>query len=98
MAASVDAGTTAIICLKETKLSTITAPTGYQLTHIVCEGRAGGGIATLVLHSMHVMATNKHEFYVHVQYVVNTGTLHVVNMYIPPKCNKPDQIVCGFLL
>ena len=87
MAASVDAGTTAIICLQETKLSMITAPTGYQVTHIACKGRANGGIATLVPHSMHVMATNKHEFYVHIQLAVNTGTLHVVNLYIPPKCN-----------
>ena len=62
----------------------ITAPTGYQGTHIVREGRAGGGIATLVPHSMHMMATNKHEFYVHTQLVVNMGTLHVVNVYIPP--------------
>ena len=29
VAASVDAGITAIICLQETKLSMITAPTGY---------------------------------------------------------------------
>ena len=47
---------------------------------------------------MHVLATNKHEFYVHVQLVVNTGTLHLVNVYIPPKCNKPDHLVWGYLL
>ena len=80
-----DAGTTAIICLQETKLSTITVPTGYQVTHIARKGRAGGGIATLVPQSMHVMATNKHEFYVHVHLAVST--LHVLNVYIPPKCN-----------
>ena len=98
MAAAVAAGATAIICLQETKLSTITAPTGYQVTHAACKGRAGGGIATLVPHFLHVMATNKHEFYVHVQLAVNTGILHVVNVYIPPKCNKPDHLVWGFLL
>ena len=80
------------------KLSLITAPTGYQVTHVACEGRASGGIATLVSHSMHVMATNKHEFYVHVQLTVNTGTLHVVNVYIPPKYSKPDHLVWGYLL
>ena len=47
---------------------------------------------------MHVLAINKHEFYVHVQLAVNTGTLHVVNVYIPPKCNKPDCLVWGYLL
>ena len=47
---------------------------------------------------MHVMATNKHEFYVHVQLAVNTGTLHMVNVYILPKCNKPDHLVWGYLL
>ena len=47
---------------------------------------------------MHVIATNKHEFYVHVQLAVNMGTLHVVNVYIPPKCNKPDYLVWGYLL
>ena len=60
---SVDAGAIAIICLQETKLSTITAPTGYQVTHVACKDRAGGGIATLVPHSMHVMVTNKCELY-----------------------------------
>ena len=73
-------------------------PTGYQVTQIAREGRVGGGIATLVPHSVHVLATNKHEFYVHVQLVVNTGTLHVINVYIPPKCNKPDNLVWGYLL
>ena len=47
---------------------------------------------------MHVLATNKHEFYVHAQLAVNTGTLHVVNVYITPKCNKPDYLVWGYLL
>ena len=64
----------------------------------MCEGRAGEGIATLVPQSIHVIATNKHEFYIHVQLVVNTGTLHVVNVYIPPKCNKPDHLVWSYLL
>ena len=41
----------------------------------------------MVPQSMHVMVTNKHEFYVHIQLAVNTGTLHVVNVYIPSKCN-----------
>ena len=47
---------------------------------------------------MRVMATNKHEFYVHIQLAVNTGTLHVVNVYIPPKRNKLDHLVWGYLL
>ena len=93
-----DAGATAIICLQETKLSTITAPTGYQVTHVARKSRAGGGIATLVPHSMHVLATNTHEYYVHVQLAVSTGVLHVINVYIPPRCNKPDHLVWGYLL
>ena len=93
MAASVDVGAMAVICLQEMKLSTITAPTGYQVTHV-----AYGGIATLVPQYMHVMAINKHEFYVHIQLAVNTGTLHVVNVYILPKCNKPNHLVWGYLL
>ena len=64
----------------------------------MCEGRAGEGIATLVPQSIHVIATNKHEFYIHVQLVVNTGTLHVVNVYIPSNCNKSDHLVWGYLL
>ena len=88
VAASVDAGATAIICLQETKLSMITAPTGYQVTHIAREGRAGGGIATLVPQSMCVMAINKHKFYMHIQLVVNMGTLHVANVYIPPSATN----------
>ena len=47
---------------------------------------------------MHVMATNKHEFYLHVQLAANMDTLHVVNVYIPPKCNQPDHLVWGYLL
>ena len=62
------------------------------------ESRAVGGIATLVPHSIHVLATNKHEFYVHVQLAVNMGILHVINVYILPKCNKPDNLVWGYLL
>ena len=88
-----DAGTTAIICLQETELSTITTPTGYQVIHIAYKGRAGEGIAILVPQSMCVMPTNKLKFYVHVQLAVNTVTLHVVSMYIPPKYNKPDPLV-----
>ena len=76
----------------------ITAPTGYQVIHVVRQGRAGGGIATLVPQSIHMMATNKHELYVHVQLAVKTGILHVVNAYILPKCNKPDHLVWGYLL
>ena len=90
-----DVGTTAIISLQETKLSTTTAPTGCQVTQVAREDRAGWGIATLVSQSMHVMTTNKHEFYVHIQLAVNAGTLHVVNMYIPPKCNKPNHLAWG---
>ena len=48
VAVALNGAAVTILCLKETKIPTLSAPTGYIALYSVQKARQGGGIATLV--------------------------------------------------
>ena len=48
VAVAMNGAAVTIFCLQETKIPTLSAPTGYIALHSVRKARKGGGIATLV--------------------------------------------------
>ena len=46
-----------ILCLQETKLTTISSPAGMRVEHSPCVGKKGGGLATLVPRCITILET-----------------------------------------
>ena len=80
-----------IFCLQETKIPTLTAPTGYTVLHSVCQARQGGGIATLVPQALAILQSTMADFFVHVQVAVGHNVVHILNCYLPPSCSCTDS-------
>ena len=51
-----------ILCLQETKLTTISSPAGMRVEHSPRVGKKGGGLATLVPTSVTILETRHAEY------------------------------------
>ena len=55
VAVAMNGAAVTIFCLQETKIPTLSAPTGYTALHSVRKARQGGGIATLVPQALAIL-------------------------------------------
>ena len=63
---------------------------GYHVEHVPREKREGGGLTTLILQQMRVLATSLTEFHIHTAIATEGGqVLHLINTYIPPSPHLP---------
>ena len=80
-----------IFCLQETKIPTLTAPTGYTALHSVQKAWQGEGIATLVPQALAILQSTMSDFFVHVQVAVSCNVVHILNCCLPPSCSCTDS-------
>ena len=83
-----------IVCLQETKITTISPPAGIRVEHNPRQGKKGGGLATLVPTCTTILETWQAQYVLYTQVAAEAGVvLHVLNVYIPPTSSDPDHVI-----
>ena len=73
-----------ILCLQETKLTSLIPPAAYTVVHSVQQ--KGEGIVMLAPQSLPTLQSTIGDYHVHAQVAVGSDVLHIFNCYLPPSC------------